>query len=327
MVKETDTRVLIHTPAQLATEFVQWAEYIQETPGVNFGVSSIDSVVIPMRPGELVSIIARPGHGKTSLLAYFAREQARRIAARNGKDDEVVVYVTWEQSAEELEAFFAGSSKFSITDVAWGRVDLEDIRRWAVKRAGVPLWVIGHGIGRAGQKAPRMTPDVVLTSIETMRKDYGVKPALMLFDYMQMIPVNQARDRIQQVTEVPIRIKELALRIGAPAIVGVQASRAVDSRMEKIPQMQDAQWASSIEQTSDKIFSLWRPYQTEDRGKRIKFGEREIEVTENLLILRLLKQRGDRGRHTWAMYFDPAYLKLAELDTRQEEAKEWPADY
>jgi len=311
-----DYRTLVHSPNDLAAEYVEWAERIQTEDGIRFGVPAIDKMVIPMRAGDLVSFVARPGHGKTSLLAYFAREQARRIQARNGGSPEVVVYVTWEQSAEELEAFFAADGQSSVSDIAWGRADLEAIRRYAVKRAGVPIWVIGHGIGRAGQKTPRMTPDVVLGAIETMREDYGVKPALMLFDYMQLIPVDNYRDRVQQVTEVPHRIKELALRIGAPALVGVQASRDVDNRTEKIPEMRDAQWASSIEQTCDKVFGLWRPYQTEEEGKTIELGADRFTVNEHLLIVRMLKQRGDRGRYTWGMYFDPAYLKLAQLEMR-----------
>lgn len=314
--KPPDYRALVHTPAELATEFIQWAERIQNDPGIKFGVDVIDKHVIPMRPGELISFIARPGHGKTSLLAYFARHQAQRIQARNGTNAEVVVYVTWEQSAEELESFFAADGTYSMTDVAWGRVDLEQLKRRAVKRAGVPIWVIGHGIGRAGQKMPRMTPDVVLGAIESMFVDYKVRPSLMLFDYMQLIPVSHARDRIQQVTEVPILVKELALRVGAPAVVGVQARREVDLRDEKIPEMRDAQWASSIEQTSDKVFGLWRPFQTEEPGKLVMLGNDSFTVNEKLMIIRLLKQRGDRGRRTWGMYFDPAYLKLAEMELR-----------
>ena len=72
-------RELVHTPAQLAQEFVQWVEQIQTTEGVPFGIPGIDKVVIPMRPGQLTCIIARPGHGKTSLMAYLAREHAKRI--------------------------------------------------------------------------------------------------------------------------------------------------------------------------------------------------------------------------------------------------------
>ena len=101
--------------------------------------------------------------------------------------------------------------------------------------------------------------------------------------------------------------------------MGVQARRDVDDREEKLPELRDAQWASSIEQTSDKVFSLWRPASTEGLGTFVEVGEKICVVTENLLLMRMLKQRGDRGRYTWAMYFDPAYLKLAELELEQED--------
>jgi len=164
-----------------------------------------------------------------------------------------------------------------------------------------------------------MTPDAVLGAIETMEEDFNVKPVLMLFDYMQLIPVPGFRDRIQRVTEVPIQIKELALRIGCPAVVGVQARREVVDREEKMPEMRDAQWASSIEQTSDKIFGLWRPCRTENEGDTLEIQGADgiYTVHERLLFIRLLKQRGDVGRHTWAMYFAPEYLKLAEIELRR----------
>jgi len=317
VTEAADYTTLIHTPSQLAAEYVAWAEHIQSTPGVKFNVPAIDKAVIPMRPGDLVSIIGRPGHGKTCLLAYFAREQARQIEASGNAEREAVVYVTWEQSAEELEAFFQTEGGYSVSDIAWGRVDLDIVRKQAIRRAKVPIWVIGHGIGRAGKSTPRMTPEVVLGAIETMEAQHNVKPALLLFDYMQLIPVERARDRIQQVSEVPPLIKELALRVGAPAIVGVQARRDVDDRTIKIPGLRDAQWASSIEQTSDKAFGLWRPWQSEPPGcPPIRLDGREYIVNEKLLVIQMLKQRGDVGRRTWAMFFDPAYLKLAELETR-----------
>jgi len=316
MKKQTDFRILVHTPAELATQYVAWAEHIQADPGIKFGVDTIDRRVIPMRAGELISLIARPGHGKSSLMAYFAREHARQIVARDAQMQEAVVYVTWEASAEELESFFQADSEHSVSDIAWGRADLDVIKRKAAKRANVPIWVIGHGIGRASAKAPRMTPEAVLGAIETMEDDFNVKPVLLLFDYMQLVPVPGFRDRVQRVTEVPILIKEVALRVGCPAIVGVQARREVDDRAEKIPEMRDAQWASSIEQTSDKIFGLWRPCRTEEAGCTLSIEGVEgiYPVNERLLVVRLLKQRGEAGRFTWAMFFQPEYLKLAEME-------------
>lgn len=317
-MKQQGFRTLVHTPAELGLEYLEWAENIQASPGLIFGLPSIDKVVIPIRRGELVFFIARPGHCKTSLLAFFAKQEADRITADKKQEMQAVVYCTWEQSAEELEAFFQADGEYSASDVAWGRVDLDRVRSKAVKRANLPIWIIGHGIGRAGEKTPRMTPNAVIEAVGTMKSDFGIEPRLMLFDYIQIIPTERATDRVQQVTELPILIKELALRLGVPALVGVQASRDVDKRNIKLPEMFDAQWASSIEQTGDKVLSLWRPWQTEQPGQLIEVDGRAIEVTEWLILMRLLKQRGERGRHTWALYFEPHRMKLAEMETRHD---------
>jgi len=74
---------------------------------------------------------------------------------------------------------------------------------------------------------------------------------------------------------------------------------------------------SSVEQTCDKVFALWRPALTEDPDEidSVELLGKRIPINEKLLVIRMLKQRGEQGRATWAMYFDPAYLELAELET------------
>lgn len=319
-----DARQLIHTPAEMLSELAQWAREIQETPGVQFGIPAIDKRVIPMRAGNLICFIARPGHAKTSILVYLARQEAKRIIEHGTQDREVVVYTTWEQTSEELTAMLLADPEINYSDIAWGRADLEKINRKTSKGSQTPpVWIIGHGISRAGLSVPRMTPELVLNAIEAMEEDYGVKPSLMLFDYLQLIPTRVPQERVQQVTEMPIRLKELAMRVGAPAVAAVQSARDVDSRTPPIPEERDAQWASSIEQTADKAFALWRPAKTMDLGSFVDLEDSTYEVTENLLIIRLLKQRGEQGRFTWGMYFDPSLLKLAELELRQENGGNW----
>lgn len=316
--KKIDARALIHTPAELAAEYVAFAESIQATPGIPWGIPTLDRYVVPMRPGNLVVFTSRPGHGKTSMLAYLAKAEAKRIQARGAGDHECVVYVTWEQSAEELEAFFQTNADYSISDLMWGRADLNIIRRQSVKRAGLPLWVIGHGIGRAAQKVPRMFPETVLDAIESMNDDFGVRPTLICWDYIQLIPIIDAHDRVTQVTEAAPRVKEVGLRIGAVSVVGAQAKQEVDKYDEKIPGPGDVLWASAIHQAADKHFALMRPALYYPIGKKITIeGQPPIEVTEELFIIRMHKQRMDRGRFTWFLHFEPAYLKLEEMDLRR----------
>lgn len=311
----TNFRQLVHSPAELAQEHVAWAKHLKDTPGVPFGLPSIDDKVIPFHPGDMVTFVARPGHGKTSILAWLARTEAKRIIARGAKHTEAVVYVTWEQVTEEINAVLDIGGSYTVSDIAWGRADLDAVEAQARKRAGLPIWLIGDSLARTDSSSPRMYPDAVFAAIETMHEEHGVKPSLLCFDYIQLIPIPSQADRMKQVTEAAHRCKELAKRVGCPAAVAVQARREVDSRDLKIPGLWDAQWASSIEQTADKYFSLWRPWLTEPRDSVIDIDGRPIPVTENVLILSMQKQRFESGRWTWALWFDPATLELQELDT------------
>ena len=324
MTTKGDPRLLVHTPSELAVSYVQFAESIIAGDGIPMGIPTVDKRVIPMRPGNLVVLTARPGHGKTSMMAMMAKHEADRIVARGAADRECVVYITWEQAAEELEAFFQSGKQYSVSDFAWGRVDIDLIREQSVKRAGVPIWIIGHGIGRAGQGAPRMFPDVVMDAIESMQEDFGIRPTLLCFDYMQLIPIREADRRVDQVTEAPVRVKEVAERVGAVAVVGAQARQEVDERNDKVPGPQDAQWASAIHQTADKHFALMRPILYYEPDTIIKLeGQSPLKVTENLFVLRMLKQRFESGRYTWLLHFDPAYLQLEELELRRHDYDHW----
>lgn len=321
-MKKDDFSLLLNTPGQLATNYVKWAERIHEHPGITWGIPAIDRRVIPMRPGDLVGLVGRPGAGKSCLLAYLAKREAANIIGRKAVKREVVVYATWESSAEEIENFWMSSGEYSASDVAWGRVPLDVIRSKMAKRASMPIFTIGYSIANAGKLQPRMTLPAVLGAIETMERDYSLKPTLLLFDYLQLIPIAGARNRVEQVLEAPPRIKELALRVGAPAVCGIQASRDVDRRRDKIPEPDDCQWGSSIEQAADKLFGLWRPIKTEGRdAEPIEFRGKLLPITENLFFLRMIKQRWEQGRHTWALYFSPQYLRLAELEMTDDTGK------
>ena len=312
-----DYRGLVHTPADMAADYVAWAKARKEDPGVTWGVPAIDDHMLPMHPGELICILGRPGHGKSSILAILAHHQARRIVAAGEVGKKCVVYVTWENTAEETANFLLAGGDHSVTDVARGTIPMAQVEKESLRLLTMPIFVIGIGIGRMDTVRVRMTADVVYKAIQSMHEDFhGIRPSLLLFDYLQLMPAESHSQRVEQVSEAPIRIKELAMTVGAPAVAAVQAHRRVDDYKVKLPEMQDGMWASSIEQTADKMFSLWRPKMTEEALIIKDERDREYQVTENLLLLRKLKERFNQGRFTVPLYFDPAYLKLAEMEMR-----------
>ena len=319
-----DYREFVHSPAELATEYVAWAERIHKTPGVPFGVPCIDKYMIPMHPGDLGAIVARPGHGKSSLLAYLARAEAKRIRARGTQDTECVVYVTWEQVAEEIENIFELNDAFTPSDVAWGRADISKVITNSLNRPKLPVWVIGHSLARADIRMPRMTLDAVFMAIERMKQDHGVTPTLICLDYIQIIPVENVKERVMQVIEATIRAKELMMRVGSPGWMGVQAGRTVDKKGFKTPQLDEAQWGSIIEQTVDKWMGLWRPFLTEREVKAVKVNGVEIPITDTLLIVEMAKQRFEKAGLIWPLHFAPQYLKLCELELQHAQPEEVP---
>jgi replicative DNA helicase len=117
-----DPSIYVHSPADLGVMHVEDYKRILKYPGVQWGIPLVDKYVIPMRPGDLVVICGRPGSGKTSLLARQAKLVAQDIARRGADESECVMYVSWEQHAEEIEAYFQADATYTHTDYSWGRV-------------------------------------------------------------------------------------------------------------------------------------------------------------------------------------------------------------
>jgi len=113
--------LFLHPPAESTTRYVQWYEKLLNTPGIDYGCV-MDKRVIPLHRGDVMAVLARPGHGKSSFMAYMAKREANKIIDRKTEKDECVIYVSWEQPIEELEAFFQSGANYNSTDLAWGRV-------------------------------------------------------------------------------------------------------------------------------------------------------------------------------------------------------------
>jgi replicative DNA helicase len=314
--RDVAKKFFVHNPSDLSQSYVNWAEKLQNDPGIDYGCV-LDKYMLPLHPGDLMAVVARPGHGKTSWMAYMTRKTARDLVKR-GDNDKVAVYVTWEQTVEEIESYFQSAGNYSSTDMAWGKLPMKTIKQTAVKRAGLPIWVFGKSKRHEGIKRPEMSMDYVYAAIESMQEDYGKKPVLLCLDYVQIMPMDKRREKTGQVDEAIRAAKELAINVGLPIIIGVQAGRQVDGYKNEIPTMSDAQWSSSIEQVADKQIGIWRPIKSRDESESptIKIGGIDYNNDEDLFVVRLLKQRFAVGYGAWAVRFKPQTLELYDYETR-----------
>ena len=326
---ETDPRDIVYSPSDIFTIGTNYLDYRRKNKGTGIPLylDSLDTpdkdgnVLLPLLPGELITVIGRPGSGKTGFMMRWARERAKRLKEA-GIQNRVVVYASWEQSIEELHAFNVAAearennSTVDVTRMARGEItdqEWEDIMAAGASRVELPLWFIGHSMERR-KKRPKITLTALGKALDTIEKwnDETTQIDIMFGDYLQRIPFEgKVESKTIGTSDNLDRWKDAALAFGCPAVLGVQAGREVDDRQLPIPQMNDGQWTSNVEQSSDGIISVVRPRKYRNEGEM--FGSQKVEGHCQMLISVIKRKLGPDNFAKW-VYFQPEYNKLDELE-------------
>lgn len=321
MVEQT-AQDIVYSPSQVGNLVLNTISERKAKPGagVRFGIPRVDKQMLPLRPGELITVTGRPSNYKSGLMTFWARKVAKDIAADTESDKKVVVYITWEMAIEEIGLYdLSASTGLSASELSQGRcsdVDFESLRLAAMKRAMSPLWLIGHSIERR-KKRPRLTLSNVAKALMWMEDELGFKPEIIFLDYLQQMEPERLDGKGEVTRRMDIfenvhRCKDMALSLGCPVVLGVQAARAVDERPWKLPQMGDQMESSNIEHTADKMISVWYPCRSEPLNEPL-VNAPELSVTENLLIVGLQKQRLGPAGGYFPLYVDPAHNDIYDM--------------
>jgi len=290
---------------------------------LGWGIPEIDDYMIPLMQGDQISIVGRPGQAKTSLCIAFAKRASMLAKAAAGTEDgsiPVVVYCTWETILEEFVGLVqAGISGQSLEAIARGTADLARVEDAVIRGISDRLYVIGRSIevGRRGARPVALTLPIVDELIGALIDD-GKQPVLIVLDYLQRIPAALSRmDDRQRVVYNANYGKEMAMRHACALMQAVQAGRKTDEYSGlKFPQLNDAQWGSDIEQTTDKFISVTRPSTYLPFGSTLQSGSGRIyTVNEELLAIKWQKQRWGRAGAVHFLSFNPALLTIGPMNS------------
>ncbi|MFA5636900.1 MAG: DnaB-like helicase C-terminal domain-containing protein, partial [Anaerovoracaceae bacterium] len=279
---------------------IEWANR-----GVRIGFPGADQLIKPLRPGNLCVIQAYTSNFKTGFMMNWARRIAEGIR-KHDDSDSVVVYVSWEDSVEEVGLYdLAYDTGIDASDIQEGKLSDEAVNKLklaAFRRGAMPLWFVGHSI--ANRKAQsRLTMTQTEAVIGWIESEMGLRPMAIFLDYLNRIQPETGKswgdNRRTDIMELAYRASDLAYRMGCPVIVGAQSNRVSNNRAWKVPQKWDAMESAAIEQYSQLMLSLWLPCLTEPEGTTLRGpdGEKtDLVVNNNLLIVGVNKQkRGAAG--------------------------------
>lgn len=252
---------------QVLTDAVEDAEAIAtgQRVGLKIGYTDLDHVTTGLHPGQLVTVAARPGGGKSAVITDIARNVAF-------KQHIPVLAISLEMSKIELgQRVTCAEAQVNINAWRGGWLTNADWTRIAAVQAataGAPLMVT--------DVTTRSITDIAAMARQVKRQspDLGV----IVLDYLQLVqpPAGlKTENRQQEVSAVSRALKLLAQELQVPIVVAAQLNRGSAQRADERPKMSDLRESGAIEQDSDIVVLI---HQSSDEASA---GEADFLIEKN----------------------------------------------
>ena len=146
-----------------------------------------------------------------------------------------------------------------------------------------------------------------------LARTYGKLGAIFV-DYLQLMQSTRFADnRVMQISEITQGLKAIAKELDVPVIALSQLSRAVESREDKKPMLQDLRESGTIEQDADIVMFIYRDAyylgnMPKDERKLAEWHE-AVQKSKNKVEIIIAKHRnGPTG--TVELYYDTRLSKF-----------------
>ena len=207
---------------------------------INTGWFGLDRVTLGLHRGQVTVVGARTSMGKSA----FVLQLAKHVATSSGP----VLMFSLEMSRNELILrLMASHAHITMHDLRTGHIPEE--RRDRLTGARDYLRRLPIRIEDTG--------DVSLRYVRALaRQSCGL--SLVVLDYLQIMAISGHKQdtRTRELDEASRRLKNMSGELNVPVIVVSQLSRAVSSREDKKPVLQDLRESGGIEANADNVWFL-----------------------------------------------------------------------
>jgi replicative DNA helicase len=199
--------------------------------GVPTGFADLDRLTGGLRRSDLIILAARPSLGKTGLALSLAHNAALQYGQRIG-------IFSLEMSQEQLtERLLAMETGINLQRLSTGNIEDHEWERIVV------------ALGRLSEVQIRIDGTSVLSPIQMRSRarrwvvEHGLD--LIIVDYLQLMQPSDTsskrkmENRVQVIDEISRNLKLLARELNIPILALAQLSRAVETRVSKVPQLSD----------------------------------------------------------------------------------------
>ena len=274
--------------------------------GISTGFTDLDAKLSGFQKSDLLILAGRPAMGKTAFALNLALNAAAYSKEINGG---AVALFSLEMSAEQLiMRLLANSSGIDTRNLFSGKLEesvYNKITHESSNIASLPLFI---------DDTPAITIALLRMRARRLARTHGKLGAIFV-DYLQLMQSTRfAENRVVQISEITQGLKAIAKELDTPVIALSQLSRAVESREDKRPMLQDLRESGTIEQDADIVMFIYRDsYYLErsrpkDNNKLVEWLE-DMEKCKNKVEIIIAKHRnGPIG--TVDLYYDTKLSKF-----------------
>ena len=216
--------------------------------GFQYRISTLDSVLDPMVPGQMVVVGARPSVGKTA----FGLQVLGEVAAAGGR----CLFFSLEQTAERIgDRMIAQWARVPLSCMVSGEgLDDREVDKILAARSRI------ESLDLKVIDIPRMSPAEIVARTRREIREHG-SVDLVVVDHMHHVKSDTpGQSRYQEVSEISKALKASAKELQCAVMVLAQLSRkSVDGGKARPPAVSDLRDAGTIEEDADVILLLHRP--------------------------------------------------------------------
>ncbi|MCV2449561.1 DnaB-like helicase C-terminal domain-containing protein [Paracoccus sp. DMF] len=219
----------------------------EDNGAVKSGIPALDSIVPGFFPGEMTLLGGRPSMGKTAVALTLALNAAREghgvaIASLEMTPESLAMRALSEATSEAGNAVpYTSMRKGEMTEAQMRTVVTE-----AQYLAKLPITFL-----------PRHYSDVGSLVSGTRQIARAGNLRLLIVDYAQLLRA-EGKSRYEQITNISIALKALAVSLDLPVIALSQLSRDLERRDDKRPMMSDLRESGQLEQDADNVLFCYR---------------------------------------------------------------------
>ena len=198
---------------------------------------------------ELITVAARTGMGKST----FALQCIINYLADNiNPDHKKAMLFSFELAGDSI----VNKTIANILNVSYQDLEDETLDDETFQKA----MSLAKEIGMNDSLIINTISNNLDTIIDTI-KEYAYELGLVVIDHSGLIDVvSNSSNKYEAVTAITGQLKQVALEYNIPIILVSQLNRGTESREDCLPQISDIRYSGSVEQDSDRIILLYRPY-------------------------------------------------------------------